>query len=89
MPLTFPGGSKGEVSVLMQHGLYKILMGHILKRGQSDRIEAVQDLIPESKVFPPGSRILDQAIVSYNQNLGSSNLNFKHSRAFISKWFGF
>lgn len=73
----------------MQHGLCKILMGHILKRGQSDRIEAVRDLIPESKVFPLGSRILDQAVVSYNQNLGSSNLNFKHSRAFISKWFGF
>lgn len=50
MPITIPWGSKEEDSVLV---------GHVLKRGQSDRKEAVLDLIPEPKAFPSGSVILD------------------------------
>lgn len=74
----------------MGHGLYRNLMGHVLKR--NERIEAVlKDKIPESKGFLPGSFILDFGLnsSSHNQNLdmGPSNLNFKHQDFYRSKWF--
>ena len=60
-------------------------MCHVLKRGQSNTIEVVVwGVIPEPKVFPPGSLILDFNGSSHNQNLElcPSNLNLKHSGAF-------
>ena len=56
-------------------------MCHVLKRGQSNTIEVVvRGVIPEPKVFPPGSLILD--FNSCNLELSPSNLNLKHSGAF-------
>lgn len=45
LSLTVPWGSKGKDSVLMGHGLYRNLMGRVLRK--SERIKAVlKDKIP-------------------------------------------